>query len=138
MSKQQIGFTLIELVIIIIILGILSAIAIPRYVDLRGKAQDAALKGVQAAMASAMSVNYSGCAAVRHDSVTYPTKCRPIDNCDDIGSIMTDLAIPDGYTVDPLAIGAPTDPNGTRQTLCAVKQTATNITVNFTGIRAGT
>lgn len=137
MSKQQIGFTLIELVIIIIILGILSAIAIPNYVDLKGKASDAALKGVQAAMASAMSVNYSGCAAMRH-AITL-NRCVQITDCNQVGLIMTDGFAPPldpvpGYTVASLAIGAP---NGTRQTLCAVKQTATNITVNFTGIRAG-
>lgn len=133
MSKQQIGFTLIELVIIIIILGILSAIAIPNYVDLKGKASDAALKGVQAAMASAMSVNYSGCAAMRHASTL--NRCVTINNCAQVGFIMTDGAPPDGYTVTPLAIGVP---NGRREILCVVTQTGPPaVSVNFTGIRAG-
>lgn len=131
MSKQQTGFTLIELVIIIIILGILSAIAIPRYVDLRGKAQDAALKGVQAAMASAMSVNYSGCAAMRHANVA--NRCYPITNCTDVDTIMTGQVFPDGYIVDT---SVPLVGNGTRAN-CTVKQIDGGATKFFTGIGAG-
>ena len=42
LNKKQNGFTLIELIMVMIILGILSAVAIPRYLDTIEKAEEAA------------------------------------------------------------------------------------------------
>jgi MSHA pilin protein MshA len=49
--QQQRGFTLIELIIVIVILGILAVTAAPRFVDFQSDAREAALEGVAAALA---------------------------------------------------------------------------------------
>ncbi|MGS3183445.1 prepilin-type N-terminal cleavage/methylation domain-containing protein [Aeromonas taiwanensis] len=57
--KKQSGFTLIELVIVIIILGILAVTAAPKFLNLQDDAKAAAAQGVQAALQSASSLVYS-------------------------------------------------------------------------------
>jgi len=57
--KKNAGFTLIELVIVIIVLGILAATAVPKFINLQDDAKEAAMKGVESALHSAANIVYS-------------------------------------------------------------------------------
>ncbi len=70
-NKSQSGFTLIELVIVIVILGILAAVAIPKYEDMREQARVATLKGQLGAIRSAIAIQYARNAL--NGSATFPT-----------------------------------------------------------------
>jgi len=80
---SQTGFTLIELVIIIVVLGILAAIAIPKYQDISAEAKESACKGALGNLRSAIAIYYAN-QAVKGDSASFP----PIDSLSKIGTVM--------------------------------------------------
>ena len=68
--KTQKGFTLIELVMVIVILGILAATALPKFVDLGNEARVSVMKGVEGAMRGANVNIYAKAAAANQLGAT--------------------------------------------------------------------
>ena len=80
MRKSSGGFTLIELIVVIVILGILAVTAAPKFMNLQGDAKAASLKGVQAALNSAKSMVYAK--ALLNSSEKLPTATVEVNGQD--------------------------------------------------------
>lgn len=65
------GFTLIELVVVIVILGILAAVAAPKFLNLQQDARDASLKGLKGSIESTLDVTYAKLATLGLENAAY-------------------------------------------------------------------
>ena len=149
--QKQKGFTLIELVIVIVILGILAATAAPKFLNLQADAKESTLQAVKASVETAMSVVYAkslinGSEASATGTVTIDSAGTTVNTVygypkgatADMGKLL-DLNTTDFTMIDTIGTGVvyiyPT--NGTAPTTtsdsCSVKYTeATSATVKAT------
>jgi MSHA pilin protein MshA len=89
MFRREKGFTLIELVIIIVVLGILASVAIPKYKNIVAESREAACQGALGSLRSGVSIYYAN-AAVTTGTAAWP----PMDSLSTVGVVM-EHAIPE-------------------------------------------
>jgi len=107
MQQRQTGFTLIELITVIVILGALSVIALPRFIDLQDEAEQAATDGVAGSLAAASATNLA--AALAGD-----TAATTVTNCNQVSGLLASAALPNAsYTVQDGGLGATTGATAT-------------------------
>ncbi len=91
-KSNQAGFTLIELVVIIVVLGILASVAVPKYKSIVAESKEAACKGALGGLRSGVSIYYAN-TAVTTGIATWP----PIDSLRTVGAVMEHAIPPNPY-----------------------------------------
>jgi MSHA pilin protein MshA len=120
--KKQSGFTLIELVVVMVILGILAAVALPKFVDMSTQARVAKMAGAVGAVKSAVALTHAKWLAqgstgtVALEGVTTPLTM--VNGYPAAGDIASAAGLDSSYTVSAVVSGAVTISENSTTTTC--------------------
>jgi MSHA pilin protein MshA len=131
MRKQESGFTLIELIAVLVILGILAATAVPRFINLSDEAHDAAVENIAGSLESASALNHA--VDIAREAGLSTDAMQTIADCGDAWLLLSDGVAVDGYSIEDETIVVGDKLTAT----CTVQLTAnTAVEADFTLIGA--
>ena len=119
MYKSQKGFTLIELVVVIVLLGILGVTALGRFQNLSLEAQNAANQGIASELTAASTINFATVSVNPASGLAINTAA---EDCANLGALFNSGVLPAGYTFSGTA-----DCTAVAQFTCAVDNTANTL-----------
>lgn len=120
--KNEKGFTLIEIIVVIVLLGILAAVAIPKYNDIRTEAAEAAADGVYGGVTASTAVNFAS-------RLVSPTAGTLVTDADSLVSIM-EGGTPDGWTAAGTKLSTTVNGVGYVITIDTVQTSSANVTMS--------
>lgn len=136
MRTAQQGFTLIELVMVIVILGILAATAIPRFVDLSGEARQSAIDGLAGGISSAFAINYAAVSAGSTNGVDLSSDSELCDATTVNSLLSSDIDFTNDYEISAGNLNCSTGNSGDSATCTMRDRNDTTVTAEFTAICA--
>lgn len=135
---DKMRFTAIEWVLLLVVVFILSAIAIPRFYNPFGKAQQNKVDGIAASLTNAASTNYETCEKAKKTK-----KCRTVAKCSDVAKHLNPPLIlgnagESGVDQYNLTIDTPVEKNGLKATCTLqIKKLGVLYSQTYTIIGAG-
>ena len=136
MNTTQKGFTLIELVMVIVILGILAATAIPKFIDLSGEARDASVKGLAGSISSAFAINYAAVSAGNANGTNLGTDTELCDATTINGLLSTPIDFTNDYQISAGSLDCQAGNSGDSATCTLQDQNDATATADFSALCA--